>query len=299
MPNQKEKLLERVRSIHIAHPRYKQIHAMLDSLREDQRNGAPRHMFVIGDSGVGKSQLFKRYKELNPGKTIIDDMGTEIDIRPVLYAILPDPFTLLEFYQTIVKALGAPQFTGARIGDVKRQAFALIEKQGVELLILDEMNHILISRYVTNKEAMEAIKHVSNIGDIAIVLAGNPKSLELRKIDFQYFRRFPKQELYRFKECDQDFCDVLRAVENHLCLQKELGLGDPNTEIPQLLYSLSYGILGILTPILQTTFRNLIADYEIDDVTNPLLFLDKVEMAQREIVGDTSEEEFKKMLDSQ
>jgi len=264
-------------------------------MRENKNKDTPIHVFLRGDSGVGKSRLLEKYTERNKGYEEKDDQGTEIDIKPVLYAELPNPFTIAEFYQTIIKALGAPQFAGAKVGELKRQAFTLIEKQRVELLILDEMDYILTSRYVTKKEAMEAIKHVSNIGKISVVLAGTPESEQLTKINFQYFRRFPVTKLYRFAEFDQHFCDLLQTIEDQLELPKTLGLGDPMTEIPQLLHEMSQGILGALTPILQRTFRKLIANYDYEEVSNPILFLSMLELAQREIIGD-NESEFIKML---
>ncbi|ASJ56835.1 hypothetical protein BP422_26930 [Brevibacillus formosus] len=76
---------------------------------------------------------------------------------------LPNPFTVLEFYQTIIKALGAPSIIGVpRIGDVKRRVFTLLKLQKVEMLILDEMSYIKNTKYVNSSDSMEALKHVSN-----------------------------------------------------------------------------------------------------------------------------------------
>lgn len=240
MPNllEAQKFAERVANIYIKYPRIQRIYDVLSSMRclgtFNNRNESQSNLFIIGQSGVGKTRMIKRYAEMNKGFVKIED-GIEYDIKPVVYLELPDPFTLLELYQSIIKALGAPIIMyRPSIGDAKRHAFTLLEKQKVEMLIFDEMDYILSSRYVKPQEAMEAIKHIGNVASASLVCVGTPQVDELRKLNFQYFRRFPKIELERFNELNDEFCMFLNNIEKQINPIEEIGLGDMETNLPQV-----------------------------------------------------------------
>lgn len=296
----KNELLKRVNELNIEHPIYQEVQNILDDLRPDhdlvEYEYNPQHLFIIGESGVGKSRLVKRYAMANPYFTQVEEDGTEIDVKPVVYAELPNPFTILEFYQTIVRALGAPQFAGVRVGDVKRQALSLLSELRVEMLILDEVNYVLGSRYVNKSEAMEAFKHVSNAANVSVVLVGTPETKELTTLSFQYFRRFPRYELHRFKKCDNHFCSLLDRVEKHIAPPDLIGLGNLETGLPQVLHAMSGGLLGALIPILQTTYRKMLRQYDLDDLDDAEKFIELLAVAQTRILGD-NEVEFMAMLE--
>jgi hypothetical protein len=255
-------------------------------------------MFIIGDSGVGKSQMLKKYASEYPGYTRIDEDGTEYDIKPVVFMELPDPFTILEFYQSIVKALGAPQLLGRpTIGEVKRQTFELIKTQEVEILLLDEMNYILSTKYIKPGQAMEAIKHVGNTANISLACIGTPETQQLQSLNFQYFRRFPITRLERFTECNDEFCSFLSGIEDYLKPPKPIGLGDKETFLPQLLHEISKGIVGIITPTIQEAYRLLgVSGESIYDYQKAALTIPALREAYQNIVGDLNMDDFKTIL---
>jgi GTPase SAR1 family protein len=297
---------ERVARLHVIHPRVKKIWDTLDSIRRQhsfQDDESPRHRFIIGPSGAGKTQMMRRYakKDENKGYVYLDDEGTEYDIRPVLFVNLPDPFTIMELYQSIVHALKAPQISGRpTIGDVKRQVFTLLEKQKVEMIIFDEMDFILTSKFVKNEEAMSAIKHIANHGGVAVICVGTPEIAVLRNFDSQHIRRYPPTEIERFKVCDVEFIKLLDNIEEQIAPPHPLGLADLSTPLPSILHRASYGLVGYLTPIIQETFDLLgVFNPDFDEKTAVLNFKDKLEEAYQNIIGDVSEDEMNKVIKSE
>lgn len=299
MPDDCKDLAERKNNIYIKNSMVLETWKMLDSMRAHLKKGnKPRHLFVIGHSGLGKTQSLERYVSMNPGFTIIDKDETEVDIKPVLYIEMPEPFTILEFYQSITASLGAPTLPGRpSIGAVKRQAFCLLEVQKVEMIILDELDNILLSRYVKADEAMNTIKHVSNSANLSIVGVGSPNIEALLELDFSFFRRFPKKEFKAFNNCDEEFCNLLTCIEEQIRPPFYIGLGDTKTKFPKLLYLLSKGFVGILTPLIIEAYRELgVFDDNFKDINKAKLNVDSIDQAYITIVGDVDLEKFDTML---
>lgn len=292
---------ERVANIYVDYPRLERIYDMLSSMRclgeFNGRTESQSNLFIIGQSGVGKTKMIKKYTEMNKGYVKIDNR-TEYDIKPVVYLELPNPFTILELYQSIIRALGAPQISYRQsIGDVKRQAFTLLEKQQVEMLILDEMDYILNSRYIKLQEAMDAIKHIGNVAKVSLVCIGTPPVDNLRKLNFQYLRRFPKIELERFNKIDDEFCMFLNSLEKQINPIKYVGLGDLDSKLPQLFYSMSKGVVSIITRTIQEAYRLLgVFDKDFDDISKAKLNVDTIYTAYKNIVGDIDMKEFEKAI---
>jgi ABC-type dipeptide/oligopeptide/nickel transport system ATPase component len=71
MNKEDREFAERVSLLSINHPKIQRIWEMFDSIRAHRKLGgninSPRHMFIVGDSGVGKSQMAKKYVDLYPG----------------------------------------------------------------------------------------------------------------------------------------------------------------------------------------------------------------------------------------
>lgn len=293
---------ERIAQLNITHPKITRICNMLDSIRAHRNMGngrnSARHSFLIGTSGVGKTIMAKGYAEKYPGYTHIDENCNEFDIKPVVYVELPDPFTIQEFYQTILKGLGAPQLLGKpTTGDLKRQVIKCIENQKVEMLILDEMDFILSSRHVKPLEAMDTIKHIGNLTNISLVCVGTPDAGNLRTLNDQFFRRLAPIYLDRFNIVDEEYCSFLHEIESQLAPPHPIGLGDMGTGLPEMLFGMSRGIVGYLTPTIQEAYRLLgVLERGFDGSTKIKLRVDVLLEAYKNIIGDLTQEDLDKII---
>ncbi|ETT50669.1 MULTISPECIES: TniB family NTP-binding protein [Paenibacillus] len=216
-------LARRINKLFIEHDEVKRIWNRLDSMRvyierdefddEDDEEKDPRHLFITGLSGVGKPQIGKRYaKSVSRYTKKVDD--EEIDIIPVLYVKLPYPFTQLDFYKKILKALGTENFRrDARINMIKDRVLLLLKKQKVQMIIFDEMNFIMRTKNFDNQTAMEMLKDLTNEHQVSIVCLGTPQIEKLHIMEDEYVRRFGRDHINRFDNCNEKFCELLKKLK--------------------------------------------------------------------------------------
>ena len=294
-----EGLRHRVSNLFVEHAQVQKIWNELDDIRAELKYGdglnPPENLFILGESGVGKTQIGKRYAAKYPVEVRKTDRG-EIDIKPVVFLELSDPFTYLEFYKAICSALGAPQMVGRMtIGDAERRTLNLLKKQQVEMLILDEVDFINQSRYIRPAEAMELIKHIANTANLSMIFIGRPDAKKLIKDDFQYRRRFPVREIKQFESCNEEFIKLLADMEEKIKPPFPIGLSDGNIGYPQLLHAGCKGLIGFLTKSLEKAYQLLgLYKPEFDDITKAKINANILVEAFHLAVGTILKEEIRR-----
>ncbi|MNI26956.1 Bacterial TniB protein [compost metagenome] len=224
---------------------------------EYENDKDPRHLILTGLSGVGKSQIGKRYQKNNPGCTELIE-GDEIDIRPVIYVKLPFPFTQHAFYTKILQGLGTDNLRNdVRVNLVKDRVLHLLKKQKTEMIIFDEMNFILRTKNFDNQTAMEMFKDLTNEHQVCLVCLGTPQIEELHIMEDEYIRRFGRDHIKKFEACDSEFCDLLKKIEETIQPPSYIGLHEMETHYPQLLHAYSQGRIGYLALIIKEAYNIL------------------------------------------
>lgn len=278
---EKMELRKRVVNAFVETDQVKSVYDAVKSCRIHHQCAGPdvsqNHLFILGQSRVGKTRTLKRYsfQKTNSKYVKIDTSGNEIDTIPVLFVDILSPFTMLGFYQRILEKLGAPIIKYAKIEDTKRQATNLLEDQGVEVLILDEIQSFIYSKYVTEREAMETIKDISNKSNVSIIGCGLPQVKKVLDIDNQYSCRFRVLEMKPFTECNNEFISYLRNLEEQIDTPFPLGLSNIKSKLPQLLFEISEGLPGKIALFTEELFVQL----GIDD--------DTVELSQMKVTRET------------
>ncbi|MFJ7993853.1 TniB family NTP-binding protein [Peribacillus frigoritolerans] len=293
---------QRIKDLYVVHPEVKRIWNIFDERRRLRKGSrkAPQSLFIMGKSRVGKSQIMERYAYSVPRYTELSEDGTETDIIPVAYIDCPSPFTIAELYSEIIqKGLNASLMGAKKIGELKTRAYKLLKQQKVEMLIIDEINFILSSRYVTKTEAMEQLKDIANKAGVIVVCVGTPDIGQLRKLNEQYVVRYPSINIRWFKEYDESFVDLLRQIEEQLNAPIPLGFSDTKSAMPEFIHHLCGGLIGWLDLMLYEAFKIVGA---LDENFNDFSILRKIDgdvlyQARKNVIGELSDEEINKFLE--
>lgn len=299
---------KRIKKLYIEHDEVNRIWKKFDSLRvyneqlldssqneqdtivdeDDDDEKDPRHLMLMGLSGVGKSQIGKRYAKKYPGYTLETD-EEHILIKPVIYVELPFPFTQQHFYTYILNALGTDNYRkDTRINHLKDRVLHLLKKQRTELIIFDEMNFIVRTKRFDNQEGMEMFKDLTNKCQLSIVCMGTPQIEMLRNMEDEYIRRFGKDTIKHFDTCDEAFCNLLNGIEEDIQPYEPIGLGDLSSGLPQLLHLYTQGRIGYLHLMLKESYRLLgVFDNECDDFSKAILSVNILTTAKYNLFGES------------
>ncbi|WP_206915835.1 TniB family NTP-binding protein [Alicyclobacillus suci] len=263
------------------YPQQKLMYDRMDALRWSSRinETSPQNMLLIGESGVGKTHLVRKY--------VLDSnaehAGTQEGQLPVVYVQLPLPFSMRNLYHSIQESLGnaVPEVARSTV-DLQRRTLALLETRNVEMVIFDEAHHIGMSRNVSITQALESMIHLGNMANAALVLVGPEEIRTMQQHDMRFFRRFSLSELRRFEFVDGDYIAFLRSIEAQIT-PFPVSLSD--TQISTLLYKLSQGLIGILMPLIQFALRKVVLENSFERIDVPQ-FVDALFEAQKMLFGD-------------
>jgi hypothetical protein len=170
------------RSIVIEYPRHLELHDRLDylqSLGRDSQGGAQMGLRVLAPSGSGKSTAAKAYKKL------VEELCPPSDVKvPVLYLPLSSATTSRRLMVQILQALddrfaekGTEQALQARAVDYMRRL-------GVELLIIDEIQHLNFRTSAKN-DVTDALKSFLDAGVAPIAFLGTDEALPMFERNLQ------------------------------------------------------------------------------------------------------------------
>lgn len=140
----------------------------------NSRHG-PQHLRLLGQTGVGKTYLFKRYLAEHPRRPLDDR-----EIVPVLLVPIPSTPTAAGVYGAILTALGVVANRNRTPDQLRDRVITLIRNLGVEILLLDEINHLVDrGRRRTHESVTDLIKQLVEAIEIPTVFAGASRSAQL------------------------------------------------------------------------------------------------------------------------
>lgn len=210
----------------------------------------PRHLMILGPSGAGKSSVLEEYSRYFP-------ITEESEFRriPVLRVEIKSSPTVRSVAEDILKAMGVPMAYRGTVNEKTDRVISSLQKLRVELLMLDEVQHLLgaTKRSFGSNNETEWLKTLLNLIEIPVVLAGLPYGQALLHTNEQLRRRLDgicKLEPFTVEDEDAaaDFAGVVSWFDAEIHDGHPIGLHEGD-----MLYRLYYatnGLIGYLSKLL-------------------------------------------------
>ncbi|WP_428151172.1 TniB family NTP-binding protein [Caulobacter sp.] len=206
----------------ILHGAAKDIHLRLEEALEDFPTEGDAHILIVGDSGMGKSKLVKRFAALHGCPEDGSASAARIPVLYVSFAITASP---KGFLGRILERLNAPYSSNASSEVLYPLVLRLLRRIGLKMLIVDEVHHVFSGAKDRRLEALAVLKLLGNDLGITIVACGIDTALRAIQIDPQMVRRFDPIPLNRWTVNDQS-AGFLNSLEAHLPLAHASNLSE-------------------------------------------------------------------------
>ncbi len=244
--------LSMVNSLYIFYPRFKDILSAIEYCHHfSYCKDEPECMFLGGQSGVGKTTIYKTYASKYPRQ--INSEGTTV---PILAVTIPAPATVKTVVTKMLWELGDPAYDKGSIGNQTIRLIGLLDDCGVELIILDEFQHFI------DRESDKVLRTVSDWlktliieTNLPIILIGLPESEQVLKLESQsqLSRRFANRcYLHPFswqEDGGKEFRTFLNLLSSKIPLAETFNLSDEYTA--RRIYYASDGIVAYVMKLIR------------------------------------------------
>lgn len=206
-------------------------------------------ILVTGPSGCGKSTLLEDYKGRFPSEK--QQGGDKI---PVVVVVVPSVPTSKILAEAILLALGYPKAHRGGAAQKTPVIIDLFKKCGVELLILDEFQHLFYAPSVVHfRDVTDWLKTLISKSDVGVVGCGLPEAESVVDANEQLRRRFSaRYRLTPFTQEGEDFAEfraVLKSLQSQLPIPTHEPLYEAN--VARRMLVASYGLLDYVSKILE------------------------------------------------
>jgi hypothetical protein len=200
------------KNMFIPHPKAaRAVNATLDRIERTGVTGASTGVFIVGETGSGKTRLGQHLRDLVVSRAV--HKNSNADHVPVVLIKCPEVSSRKQFVVQILSAMNAAFPKKHTYSDLMRQLVALAGPVGLSLIILDDLQDL--QRGPTRrgvKEIALALRDIYDHLSTTFVLLGTPESmvvindnLQLRKripfrLSLPYFDLANPQEVQNFKK---------------------------------------------------------------------------------------------------
>jgi Cdc6-like AAA superfamily ATPase len=237
----------------INYPKANQVLKALEMLLRFPESDRMQNLLIMGESNNGKTTIARRFFNLHqPYIATVNESGTdypiEVVVRPVIMVQCPHIPHEKSLYYSILDQMNLPYRKTTKSEYLKQTVVNALKDMKVQILILDEIHHILSGSAAKQREFLNLIKYISNEAFISIVALGTNEASFALKAEKQLDTRFDKIIIPKWKY-DDDFLRLLATIEKILPLEKESSL--TNEKLAKDIYQMSHGILGEVIKILK------------------------------------------------
>lgn len=209
---------------------------------------------IIGETGVGKSTVLEEYENANLPIRSETDNGFSTH-TPVLVVSLKGMSQSLSAAQTILKKLLRVPTVAGRLSNITDRIETQFRRQGVEILILDEFQHLAeAGAEKTRSQTADWIKGLAKETRVPIVLAGMPSLAEVIAANAQLasitpLRRKLGEFNYQTEKGRTAFQSFLGGLDKIYPFDEPAGFGKPF--VAERLYLASGGNPRLLCTLLR------------------------------------------------
>jgi hypothetical protein len=157
------------------------------------RTNRPEGIFLVGRSNNGKTSLLKHAADLHKPQTAMQGSGIH---APVLLLQTPPSGDANACYSTIASYLSHPVPRRASPRLLREVCVEALRSFQVQVLMFDEINHLLSGPVARQRSFLFALKYLSNELRLNLVTAGTPESARLHTISDQMQSRMKLVPLY-------------------------------------------------------------------------------------------------------
>ena len=229
----------------IPYPRAKEVLADLQDIYERPQSNRPPCRLVLGATNNGKTEILKRFVKTHPRVERPDGEGMLI---PAMYVISPGKPDEMEFYESLLRALGVPYNTTDPVRRRHDQFLRVAQDVGLRLLMVDEVHSILGGHRTKHKMFLNILKLMSGELRIPIVCAGTKAAFFTMQSEPEVGNRFEPIVIPRW-EFDDGFLSLLASFEEILPLRLPSKLAEGH--LAEKIFSRTEGRIGEVAKLLR------------------------------------------------
>lgn len=262
--------------IYIFNPRHLPVFTSVEQLRLlglAQPGGRKRALRILAPSGSGKTTTIQQYAQKVAARLTDDERSWR---RPVVILSIHPRIKVKGWWLAVLSALGEEMYRPRDTEEtVRRRAYEAIVRFGVEVLVIDESQHLAVGTKMIG-EVTDRLKRFLDDGIVPVVLMGTSDARTMLESNLQLSNRMmPPCDIVPLGSGDRDrqllekFLDRLDAAIVDAGLMKErAGLGHPL--VSACLMEVSNGIIGRVVNLLRVAlgraFRRGAARIELCDL---------------------------------
>ena len=224
--------------------------------RERDAMTEPSNVMLTGNTGTGKSSFLRKYAARSPLRRTRGRL-----IQPVLLTEFVTGTTVIGAAKSLLVALEDPSNGSGKLTDLTFRTIDQITKQKVEMILLDEFQHLVETGAKGINKAADFVKQVSKATNVPFVMAGMPNALGILKANPQLAGVTPhlkKLGLFSWHTGDDRLIlrRFLARVDDALPFDDMVGLGD--SETAEMIFEATGGMMrAIMTLIKQAAIHAL------------------------------------------
>jgi hypothetical protein len=169
---------------------------------------------------MGKTKIIRKFVRDNPA---VFDRAAGVTSIPVVAFQMPPSPEEGQFYEELLRALGAPGITHRPHTQAKQVCLNLLQTAGTRMLIVDEVHSMLAGTARAQRIFLNTLRFLANDIRMPLVCAGTDEARMALLTDSQLAERFDALELSPWKD-DMAFRRLLASISAMLPLRNQSSL---------------------------------------------------------------------------